>query len=394
MELEKITEKIIEYLDGELPPSEERELFDALASNEELRHIMREHLTITRTIHTDLDAFQPPPEATMSILNSLGIGVTSTTQPFEKSFWAKTKKFGVPILLVLITSLITFLITYNIMKQTEHTEVAKSIVQTPPIIIASSVDNEVATKTKKSSHYPITIASKKFATKENTNKQESLNFSDNKNSSFALETKAISNNAYNESILTPRNSEINHLASNFTDFPKNRFFETEQPKNIYFTLRGMVGKSSPNPNISYSAANKIFSNASTGLYFTQWDNVKFGIEFGNEVFGLSYLNVKDGVEYTYEQKPNIYWGAVAVDYNFPFEILSIKHLHPFMTVLAGGSQIGGPLFKGIAGLKFRPYGSNFELYLGTEGTLLFYQNQKNYYLTRKLSITYGMSIIF
>jgi hypothetical protein len=391
-----ITEKIILYLDGELPQHEETELFTELASNEELRNIMREHLTIQRFIQKDTEILQPPPSATLNILSSIGISIDSlqdSNYPIAKPT-SRTKKYAVPALLIILSSLVTFLTTYFVMhNQSNNKEVAKTIVQTPPIIISSYVDNT-----------PISTTNV-----DRNNQRNTTRYTPNR-----LETPSGQTEAFASTPYTPRAVEITRNTANatsnrienidprftnsviFSDQSTSRQLQVQeiQPKNIYFTLRGMTGKSFPNPNIEQMQSNKILSNASVGLYFTQWDNIKFGIEFGNEIFGLSYLNVSNGIEYTYEQKPQIYWGAVGIDYTFPYQILNISQLHPFTTALAGGTQIGGPLMKGIIGIRYRPMRSNFEFYLGAEGTFLFYQNQKNYYLTRKVGLTYGMSIIF
>ncbi len=397
MDFEKTTEMIIQYLDGELSYQEEEELFNALATNEELRNIMREHLTIARTIRNDFDAYQPPTEATLNILTSLGISpaINNNSQPTtsDNSILSKTKKFAPYILLVLITSLLTYFVTSTYLKHGEpKTEVVKSIVQTPPVIIATPMEsNETLTKNK--SHHSIPVAkseksiaqenSFQFVPKNSILNEKPIAINETKSNQFSFQKELYSNRQNHQNY-----SYVNRISIQTPFVVRNN----EEPRNIFFTIRGITGKSFPNPNISSS--DKFLSNASVGLYFTQWDNVKFGIEFGNEVFGLSYLNVKDGVEFTYEQKPSIYWGAVAIDYSLPAQVFSIPGLHPFATVLAGSSQIGGPLFKGIIGLKYHPFGSNFEMYLGSEGSLLFYQNQKNYYLTRKLGLTYGLSIIF
>ncbi|MCX7907911.1 MAG: hypothetical protein N2560_00105 [Ignavibacteria bacterium] len=395
MELNEITEKIIEYLDGELPHSEEAELFAALSTNEELRTLMREHLAISRTIYSDATSLQPPPTAALNIVNALGLSVLNNeinnTQSVSSQPFQKARKFGVPILIALLSSLLTFFVTYYFFKPNESdVQNSKSIVQTPPIIISTIAQDD------KPNTNLSTPLNNTLQTKNNLDKRETL-LSEQKDINDEFQKIEESNiNRKNDVNLSSEKNLATNLESRKISFKEPTYFtfKNEQNKNIYFTFRGIAGKSFPNPGISIEERNNILSNASLGLFFTQWDNIKFGIEFGNEIFGLSYLNTINGIEYIYEQKPAIYWGAVGIDYVLPFEILNQPNLQPFITLLAGGSQIGGPLIKGIGGLKYRPNRSNFEIYLGAEGTLLFYQNQKNYYLTRKIGITYGISIIF
>lgn len=395
MEFKDITEKIIEYLDGELPVTHEQELFQALAANEELRRLMREHLTISRTIQYDVNSLQPPASATVSIINTLGLSVannftnSSLHQKTSPPILKKANKFLVPAFLAILSSLLTFVATYYYFSTSKNEiQESKAIVQTPPIIVSTAEPiKPIVHKVfvNKSSHE--VLEKEEVAT--HTNFPASvhtpvLQFSQTKiNLGGGVNALGKSNN-----FVQPENNIlVNQRIS-------NEEFKNKNIRNVSLSFRGIVGKSFPNPSISSSSTNKTLTNASAGLYFTQWDNIRFGIEFGNEVFGLSYKNVMSGIEYSYEQKPSIYWAAVGLDYTFPFNVLNIENLYPYTTLLAGGSQIGGPLLKGIAGLKYRPLNSNFEIYFGTEGTLLLYQNQKNYYLTRKISFTYGMSITF
>lgn len=397
MEFKDLTEKIIEYLDGELPPEEEKELFSALANDDELRNIMREHLTISRTIQADLQSFQPPATATLNIISTLGLSLQNDISTFNnpsssKSHWSKAKKIGIPILIAFISSFLTFLVMQNMYKNQKIENIpGKAIVQTPPVII-STVDNS-----KEKLFAPESIAS-------NQKKNELNNTNQINNESINQQFQTSSFNQIEFQQLQFPNT-LTLSQNNLKDFDtKSKFYvqnifsnnkiDYSQPRTILVTFRGIVGKSFPNPDILNNSNNNLLSNSSVGFYFTQTNNIKFGIEFGSEIFGLSYLNTKDGIEYTYEQKPNIYWGAVGVEYIFPEQIMNTRELHPFVALLAGGSQIGGPLVKGIAGLKYKPTGSNIELFIAGEGTMLFYQNQRNYYLTRKIGLTYGMSIIF
>ncbi len=395
MEFKDITEKIIEYLDGELPVTLEQELFEALAANEEVRRLMREHLTISRTIQYDANSLQPPASTTLSIINTLGLSVAENftninlNQETSSPILKKAKKFIVPAFLAILSSLLTFVATYYYFSTSKNDmQESKAIVQTPPIIVSTAEPiKPIVHKVFVNKSSQEVLEKEQLATPTNfpaSLQTTALQFSQTKiNPDAGVNTLRKRHNF----MLSKNNTLVNPIIS-------NEEFNHKNDKNVSLSFRGIVGKSFPNPSISSSSTNKTLTNASAGLYFTQWDNIRFGIEFGNEVFGLSYKNVMSGIEYSYEQKPSIYWAAVGLDYTFPFNVLNIENLYPYTTFLAGGSQIGGPLLKGIAGLKYRPLNSNFEIYFGAEGTLLFYQNQKNYYLSRKISFTYGISITF
>lgn len=397
MEFNKLIGQIIEYLDGELPVTKEQELFLALANNEGLRNIMREYLTISRTIHYDAVSFQPPPTATMNILKSLGFQNTeyiSSPQKNTKSFLSKAKKLVLPALLMLVASFGTFLGTYHYLSVSQRNlSTSRAIVQTPPFVV-TVVQNENQSYSAKSNS--IFTSAPKGSKYENMNPKNSSIVQNNITEQIRhlMETSDSKVNSLQQNSI---NQDYSHYELNKINLNQSGEYPTlssSKPKSIFFTVRGILGKSFPDPEIASKGTDKFFSNLSAGLYFTQWDNIKFGIEFGNEIFGLNYLNVKDGIEFTYEQKPNIYWAAVGIDYTVPKEIMEFPNIYPFVTMLAGGSQIGGPLLKGMLGLRYRLYNSNFEMYVATEGTLLFYQNQKKNFLSRKFGVTYGLSIIF
>ncbi len=395
MELNKNLEQIIEYLDGELPITEEQELFSALAKSEPLRNAMRDYLTLSRAIHYDAVSFQPPPEATMNIFTKLGIqNIDYLNSPSPKTFSSKTKKFVLPILFALVSSLGTFLATYYYFNKNQHVPyTSRAIVQAPPIII-SSVQNENINSSLNTNAFLNTFPNRNAIQNSNAGNVLTLQTNDAKPIASLLETSHFKANALGEATLNKDDYSNDFYQTTFQQDKEIIKLSIPKPKNIFFTIRGIVAKSFPDPDIVPKGTEKLFSNLSAGLYFTQWDNIKFGIEFGNEIFGLNYQNMKDGIEFTYEQKPNLYWAAVGVDYTVPKELMQIPNIYPFTTILAGGSQIGGPLLKGLFGLRYRPFNSNFEIYLATEGTLLFYQNQKKNFLSRKFGLTYGMSVIF
>lgn len=392
MDTEHISKKIIEFLDGELPQSEEQSLFFLLSESDELRNVLKEHLAISRSVRNDFSAFVPPSSAIFNIAKTLNLKTIGQTVPNKPSFFAKLGKTAV---LVLSTSILTFLLTFLLIKPdgSINNEPLRAIVQTPPIIFAEHekniADNNSLTKQKKYTVLNVTsnnhsldqISETPFEDSEQKNQT---------NSNISL-VEHITNNLNiadeNDRIISPNNIKPTKLI--FNSYLKSN--SLLQDKSFVITLRGLTGKSFPNPDV---AANDItsLSNLSFGFYFTQWDNIKFGIEFGRETFGLSYENIADGILFNYEQKPSILWGAVGIDYSIPVSIYN--SFQPFVTLLAGGTQIGGPLVKGIAGIRFRPANSNFEAYLGAEGSLLFYQNQKIFYLTRKIGLTYGIAIIF
>lgn len=403
MDIQNISERIIEYLDGELPISEETGLFSALSQSEELRTEMREHLRISRSISKDTEALVPPPNALFTISSALGIG---SGQPIKQpsrnpiapknSLW---QRFRLPMAFALVASLITFTITYFAMNSNDSQNIlnSKAVVQTPPVIIASSGDSPQLT-VKNAQRLPLGSIAIEHQRIESSIEEYSAPSSRTNNSEL------VTLNSTNK-VTTPVNlngldkkqvqNSINPLNRNNS----SNFEFTNEKDNIgrsnSLIIRGIIGHSFPNPDVETQNA-LLFSNMSAGLYFTQWNDIKFGIEFGRESFGLRYKNIENNIAFYKEQKPTIYWAAVGFDYSLPYKIFNGYgfEIQPFVDILAGGSQIGGPLCKLIAGLRLNPNTYGIGMFLGFEGSMLFYQNQSKFYLSRKLGLTYGLSINF
>lgn len=403
MDIQNISERIIEYLDGELPISEESELFSALSQSEELRAEMREHLQISRSISKDTEALVPPPNALLAISSGLGIG---SGQPVEQpigtaivpknSLW---QRFRLPMAFALVASLITFTITYFAMNSNDSQNILnpKAIVQTPPVIIASSGDSPQS-NVKNAKRLPLSSVAIGHQRIESSIEKYS------NSSSRTDNLEVVTLNSANK-VTAPINldgldekrvqNSINPLNRN-----NNYNFELTNGKDNIgrsnsLIIRGITGHSFPNPDVE-TQNSLLFSNMSAGLYFTQWNNIKFGIEFGRESFGLRYNNIENNIAFYKEQKPTIYWAAVGFDYSVPYKIFDGYgyEIQPFVNILAGGSQIGGPLLKFITGLRLNPNTYGVGMFLGFEGSMLFYQNQSKFYLSRKLGLTYGLSINF
>jgi len=391
MDTGNFSEKIIEFLDGELPQTEEESLFVALSVNEELRNIFKEHLAISRSVRSDFNSFIPPASAFENIAKVLEFKTIGNVGSSSKPFFFS--KYGKTALLMLSTAILTFLLTYLFFRPEgdSYTQFPKAIIQTPPIVIASIESNSLP-EFSGNSQQVLSSKGRKSPIKilEVSDQRNYTKFDQSFTDSFEnllvepTEYEKVDKVENFNSTLTQTNQLMNVLL-------KSHYENVDLSSRLNFGInfRGIAAKTFPNPNVETS--NTFLNNISLGLYFTQWDNIKFGIEFGKEVFGLSYTNEINGVQFAYEHKPALLWGAVGIDYSLPY---SFYYFQPFVTFLAGGTQIGGPLIKGIGGVRYRPLNSNLELYLGAEGTMLLYQNQKIYYLTKKIGLTYGISVIF
>ncbi|MGQ9819774.1 MAG: hypothetical protein ACUVQ1_07620 [Candidatus Kapaibacteriales bacterium] len=390
-----IYSKIIEYIDNELPPSEEPNLFSMLAQSEELRTEMREQLRISRLVSKDRTNLFPSQTVTMNILSSLGISQSQmnlNSSPFAETHkMSFLQKLKLPVVSALISSIITFLVVFFLIKQDsgDRNNLSKfQIIQTPPVIISSMENITDNTSYPKKSlnqivnneQSPIGLANKKFDSYSNVSK--------------IFDETLVKFSGKNFSLKRNYQKDLDGF-SNYFDLSSlsNKVGIDENNGKYSLIFRGMQGFTFPNPNLASNDA-LLFSNIGIGFYFLQFSRVQFGVEFGREIFGQRFINSIDDIDFYYEQKPMLYWGAVGAKFHLFDNLWGVNDLSSTATLLAGGTPIGGPLVKLLFGLNWTPESSILGMYLGLESTLLAYQNQNKYYISKKLGLTYGLMLNF
>src|SRR5210317_832188 len=73
------SELLSQYLDNELDPAKEQELFSMLSENDALQSEMKEMLAIRETVQQDTEAYTPPQKSTKRIFAALGYTVPAAT---------------------------------------------------------------------------------------------------------------------------------------------------------------------------------------------------------------------------------------------------------------------------------------------------------------------------
>lgn len=391
MKEQKVFEKIIEYIDGELPSSEEENLFLMLSQSEELRIEMREQLRILRLVSSDKASLLPPSSSTLNILSTIGF----VQEPFKTGFNRKVldrnetfwRKIRLPFVVAILSSLFTLLVLNFPLMVNKGNSIQTSsqpvIVQTPPMII-STIETSTGIKKKLSKKSNLSFNSD---TKGNNGFLNSF--------SFPVFISNIGQNNIGQlnKEITPIKT-IDYNLYNFESTQSKSFSSDEidisEEKGKYtLVFRGIQGITYPNPDIN-SNDKPLFSNFGIGLYFLKFSDVQFGVEFGKEIFGQRFINTVDNVDFFYEQKPILYWGAVGAKYYISNKFWDVEGLNPTVTFLAGGTQVGGPLIKLSLGLNWVSKSTNFGMFLGFESSILAYQNQKRFYLSKKFGLTYGI----
>ena len=404
------------FLDGELDPSMESQLFSELAINDELRTEMRELLAIRESVQNDIEAFTPPISAAGIVFNRLGFTppqIVNLPVPgaFRGGIFGNlTKNLWGPAVAAVIAALFTALILINIYEN-KLTEFKKEI---PEMISKESI--RIIQKQKPllaSAAEPLSIEPGKVKGK-NIPKIINNSAIDENVAENAVATTSMDNNGNNTVQIAQNNNEVHTILSlsEFRQQAENIKLQPgitsisqvepmdyktlinirKQPGRKYsLVARGITGKSYPETGLPVPSY-PFFSNMAAGAYYAHSDNLRIGLEAGEEPFGQIFNNKERNMQYQYIQNPMLFWATLGIQGLLSYRIPLIGG-QPFAEIMVGGTELG-PISKAMVGLQYYSSETGLGLVLAAEGTLLMYENQNQWYYTKKIGLTYGMSFNF
>ncbi|MFN5309144.1 MAG: anti-sigma factor family protein [Candidatus Kapaibacterium sp.] len=402
MEEFTLSEKLILYLDGELPQEQELELFTRLASSADLRAEMREGLAIRAAIGGDIDAFTPSAAQTSAVFSGLGF-----TPPYQQTPSQKTSSryMWLPLLWLLgglcVGGGLAFWFTQNLLNQEfadEKRELNKTIAQLqseknrqkPAVMSSMAIEPSESAITKKPLVKTVIIYRDRFIAPANQNpdtaisaKTEDINTQSQSAENISTAYNQQVYNSKDDMMITSRNlpSSVhnNQPMVSMSLFPK-----------FWTQIRG-IGTVSQYPNISANSAITGLSNVNVALGYSFNPNLAAGIEIGREPFMLKYSGTVNGRTVRYEQQSSMLLGGLIVQARTnPIE--SFMDIQPVGTLFLGGSEIGmmGRVSSGI----YYPLSANVSFYGGLEYSLMNFTYQSNSFTTQKVGFTYGLHITF
>jgi hypothetical protein len=402
MEEFTLSEKLILYLDGELPQEQELELFTRLASSADLRAEMREGLAIRAAIGGDIDAFTPSAAQTSAVFSGLGF-----TPPYQQTPSQKTSSryMWLPLLWLLgglcVGGGLAHWFTQNRLNQEfadEKRELNKTIAQLqseknrqkPAVMSSMAIEPSESAITKKPLVKTVIVYRDRFIAPANQNpdtaifaKTEDINTQSQSAENISTAYNQQVYNSKDDMMITSRNlpSSVhnNQPMISMSLFPK-----------FWTQIRG-IGTVSQYPNISANSAITGLSNVNVALGYSFNPNLAAGIEIGREPFMLKYSGTVNGRTVRYEQQSSMLLGGLIVQARTnPIE--SFMDIQPVGTLFLGGSEIGmiGRVSSGI----YYPLSANVSFYGGLEYSLMNFTYQSNSFTTQKVGFTYGLHITF
>ena len=420
---------IHDYLDGELAQTEQDRLFTELAHNSDARLEFNQQMKLHMIAQNDMSSIAPPVATTNSIFSQLGFSIppagfnggaasSAIGHGVGASLLLFFRKYSGNIMTAFIGALLTGFILYyllnfnmNSIQSNDNTTAAQlrdipavSSVEKEPSAVSLASASERDNLTDRDVERMINAAMNKYMTQIDNyykNYFTTLNIS-NENNKDKNNDLALTTNDRNIPVNTNPNGNLLYLFPDNTakiqptttesslQLNKTAIEPVPVSDNSMFNMsfRSYTSHSNVNVNVP-SQSNPWFSNVGFGVSYNLSKYHALGLEVGQEAFPQSFIRDLYGEQLSQQQNPMLVWFGASYRYSM-INLFIPEVLYPYAEVLGGMTKVG-PLSRAQIGLQFRP-DKRVTFNLGAEGAILWYNVQGKVYDTRKLGLTYGVSI--
>lgn len=376
-------EQLYAFMDGELDPVFEQQLFGELAANQELRTEMKDLLAMKEAVCRDVLA--PPVAVRDRMLTAVGFAGSGAA--VAGGLWSSVRSAVssavAPVLGVAFGAAVTALLM----------QPEKPII---PLAAGLKTDSDKPLWTlilpQKSQPPEIryvncVIEQAPWRAETSSGMLSGVPLSDNSAPPAAVE----------ETARVIASDAIAADLSQTTDLPAvpeniGRTESARQPEQggqgFSVRLRGLFNKSYPASNISYENTNWL-DNAAFGAAYRFSPSVAAGIEIGMERFAQVFGSADGASEVWYEQNPQMLWGGVFVQYKLA-QLEQSTDLHLYGETLAGAAGTLGFLGRQSFGLSFSPWQS-LTFSAAGDAAILPYVFKGQWFSTEKFGVTLGVS---
>jgi len=388
-----LSELVTQFVDGEISPSDESILQEALANDTELLEQLKFQLSLKEIVKNDVEAFTPPSAAAKSIFSNLGYNSPYNTAIINPNRWKTFFKIGVPLALLMLSSLLLYNLFDNqtniesktnsqnsnlLTKEqiTDNNELQTNPNQIPVVenkeikvdnLTKLNLNNKKADVILKKNNKPSfnRTITEKFTLNDSFNNNESqIEILKINNSTFILNKYNFYLSRFNN--VTSRLSESNYINDGFGDTYLKLYFRNSQ---------------SQTNNI-----NDLFSNTTIGFSFLSKENFKGGFEVGTQNYNVIISDIN---EQLINENRNILWYAATVRYES--NELSIFDIEPFAQISLGSGDFGKYMVRYMIGLEYMPFANGIGFSAGYEASTLWYSTQNVNYSTQNNGFTIGIS---
>lgn len=394
--------KILDYLQGNLPAAEEKELFSAMAYDDGLRADFRSFTAIEKTLKSTAASFSVPGNVTENIMKGAGLAAKSASGAAGKGFLAGGKWFIVSgfsimaFILGLLLNPVIFGDSKDADEQAANPEIPVSNNEeiTEEYNLKSQKNNEIAAGVKDNyKSAKSTPLIDKTETKQTPSADADRNSSLTQSRQSASRHQEISASALRHvraPVAPVEDMTGQNAAMPVLDFSQDKYQNNEDMNRSGLSLefKGSIVNHFPEPEISPTRFSPLH-NLSLGIMYDINEKFSIGIEAEQETFSLKYRGTgDDGINYTYYQQPNYTTFGLMMRYS-PVKLAAMQ---PYARI-SGGINRGGYILKPSAGIEFNAY-ENLSFILGIEYNSFFYFHKENWFKTSKAAINYGISYKF
>ncbi|MGA2297785.1 MAG: hypothetical protein ABSG15_09590 [FCB group bacterium] len=386
------SENIIDYLNGNLEPENEKMFFSAISADDELRSQFRSYLAIDKVFKRTSKSFFPSINTTNKIFSLSGFALVPnklTQIEIPKPFYQKKLFIGLAsgilsaIAAVLVT-LILFPSNSNKILQTTSNPAYKDIYNITKSLSGIVEVNENNNKNQSQ------VKSKNIlkVSKNNDEKSdlaqsinEHSNESEYMNHHRTEQSNIIEINSLNK--LIAQNNNISSTPGYIP--PIQELFNLRKlriPNKFTFEVRGSTVWNIPDEAMPPSQTSKL-NNNSLSVFYSPIENLKTGIELRQETFAL---NIYDSINnLTIKQQPNYTTFSLAIRYTMP----DSDAFRPYFQSSAGITNGGYVLRTGI-GIDFS-FIDKLNFIFGIEYSHLFFNYNNIAVSSKKIGLQYGIS---
>lgn len=408
---------IHDFVDGTLNSVEEEQLFQMLASNDESRNELKQHLAIKSAVKNDTMAYTPTANSTMKVFSTLGFtapivgaevnqGVSSSSATISSGtkagFWSS---FSSPIITGVVSTLATAVVAILLFQpflnkldnkinilQKENQQLTKQLenqqINNIPVVTSSSTDSK---QTAQKTVLQKPLVKYIYIQRDNkTNEKSEINQKPIENEGFTNLDLSMSNIV---------NDKINTINNHKFNLPyDNKFIADIDFSNIYIRqniglnmeVNRLINWFDTAPTINPSNYNKM-NNTSITLFYEVSDNISLGAEYRQETFFQTFRGIDNkGQLYEYQQQPNFTSGGLVARYSF--NNLKFYGIVPYLQLYGGITNVGY-IGRGMFGLKYSPY-PNISFIVSGERSQLYYKFQNKRFNDGKFDLNYGVSFNF
>lgn len=394
---------IMEYLDGELNPTEERALFLSLAENDSLRSQMRQLYSVNYSLNSNRNYFAPSAQATMGVFGSLGLSGKylglNAASGHGAAGWVsanllnKSALFGA-LIAFLMSAAGYFILDRPIwgdanMSTGQH--IANTVLNIPAI---QNNSNSGKGKTANSinAKEPEQVIKYIYLTKTEDRIQPQVSFTKTELPERPTEPnpehKPIGTKEFaskpdeipEKTVSVPHATAIYTLPDNIT--------EKKADYNIEIEYRGAFYRNLP-AEIIEPDRQAHFDNSSITFLYNISDEFSIGADLRQERFYQIFDGkTSDGMPAKYIQQPNFTTMNLLARYS-PGEYLGLK---PFLQAETGYARSGW-INRAAAGLGFK-IADPLEFVLIGEYSHFLFNNSNKLFTSEKIGFLYGINIKF